>query len=830
MKEVIDILLKIELRAAVESIGLTPTPTENLITENNLYEIINAIERAILKDEEGKKIAAVCALLWTHFHNQFDLLGEYVNSAMTRIGFSPVSRMLRGEDGKIVNSSLASILEDYFQSQKYTIETLGKKLIVTEFQKRLWEELERSPRVAVSAPTSAGKSYLLCLRAVQNAALYGGVSFYIVPTVTLMNQVATDLFDISRESGVKIKILTTVDENITAQQGAIFFVLTQERITERLDFLNNNDFKLTQLIVDEVQNIERAFDIGDSNSRAKMLVDVIIDLHDRFSPRLSVVSGPRISEIRSMATALFNQPVAEQSTTSSPVVNIAYSIAPVGKCIEVKQFSELSSNHITQILENTIGATGFSKKAYNDSFHAYIFNIVSSNKGGLIFSPTSGQCRKTAQSIARRLNKSKDPRICSLATYIKATVSPSYDLAECIESKVAFHHGKLPPHIRNAIEFAIGQSLIDHVVCTTTLMQGVNIPAKTVVLRNPNLFIRDVSGEKPTLSNYEIANLRGRAGRLLRDFVGRTFILDGTSFEELEVQSSLFKPAEKKIEGNYAKVFEENREEIVYELTSKEDEFSLNSVASYIASAIYTEKLPRQWLARKGITLSVAEIGEVKARMRQLVVDEAVCKRFRYWSPFELNLIAKSADDLLLPGSVFSSGLGERLEELVRKINKIIPLRAKKYLGGKNLAEQVMPIFAANAAKWAKEIPLFDILSNSYSRKSADNTESTINMLQKDVAFGLPSLLGPVYAIKGVDSSLLSFMERGAYSKEVRLLINANVPRETAISTNMKMKQESRPLDDIVDAISFIKAKKLPYWEAVHFKHLVDLKSILADE
>jgi len=46
----------------------------------------------------------------------------------------------------------------------------------------------------------------------------------------------------------------------------------------------------------------------------------------------------------------------------------------------------------------------------------------------------------------------------------------------------------------------------------------------------------------------------------------------------------------------------------------------------------------------------------------------------------------------------------------------------------------------------------------------------------------------------------------------------------------MKMKQESRPLDDIVDAISFIKAKKLPYWEAVHFKHLVDLKSILADE
>lgn len=830
MKEAINILLKIELCAAVESIGLKSTSHEDLIIESNLYKVINAIERAILNDEDSKKIAAMCALLWTHFHKNYDLLGEYVNSAMTRIGFSPVSKMLRGEDGKIVNSSLSSMLEEHLQSQKYTIEAVGKKLIVTEFQKRLWDELERSPRVAVSAPTSAGKSYLLCLRAVQNAALYGGISFYIVPTVTLMNQVATDLFDISRESGVKIKILTTVDGEIIAQQSPIFFVLTQERITERLDFIAKDGFKLMQLIIDEVQNIERAFDVVDSNSRAKMLVDVIIDLHDRFTPRLSVVSGPRISEIRSMATALFNQPVSEQSTTSSPVVNVAYSITPVGKYIEVKQFSELSSNHLTEIFDNTIGAIGFSKKVYNDSFHAYLFNVVASNKGGLIFSPTSGQCRKTAQSIARRLHKSTDPRICSLAAYIRATVSPSYDVAECIESKVAFHHGKLPPHIRNALEFAIGQSLIDHVVCTTTLMQGVNIPAKTVVLRNPNLFIRDVSGEKPSLSNYEIANLRGRAGRLLRDFVGRTFILDGTSFEELEIQSSLFRPAEKNIDGSYAKVFEENRGEIVHVLTSKGDEFSLNSVASYIASAIYTEKFPQQWLARKGITLSATEISEIKTRMNQLVVSEAVCKRFRYWSPFELNLIAKSADDLLLPISIFSAGLGEQLESLVKKINQIIPQRTKKYLGGKNLAEQVIPIFTSNAAKWAKETPLFDILANRFSQKSSDNTESTINMLQKDVAFGLPSLLGPVYAIKGVDSSLLSFMERGAYSKEVRMLINANIPRETAISINIKMKQEARPLDDIADAISFIRTRKLPYWEAVHFKHLVDLKSILADK
>jgi PAS domain-containing protein len=828
MKDAINILLTIELQAAIKSIGLTPDKQENLITEKNLYQIINAIERASLKDGDSKKIAAMCALLWTHFHTKFDLLGEYINSVMTRIGFSPVSKMLRGEDGRIANSSLASVLEDHLQSQKYTIETQGRKLIVTEFQKRLWEELERSPRVAVSAPTSAGKSYLLCLRAIQNAATYGGVSFYIVPTITLMNQVATDLFEISRQEKVRIKILTTIDESITDSKYPIFYVLTQERITDRIAALGEDDFHLTQLIVDEVQNIERAFNIEDDNPRAKLLIDVIIDLHDRFKPKLSVVSGPRISEIKSMATSLFNDECAEVSTTSSPVVNIAYSIVPTGSCVEVKQFSELSTNHLSQVLENTIGATGFSKKTYTEKFHAYLVNVLKNNKGGLVFSPTTAQCRKTAVAISASLPKSDDSRALGLAKFIKDTVSPTYDLASCIEHKVAFHHSKLPLHVRNAVEFAIGQSMIDHVVCTTTLMQGVNIPAKTVVLRNPNLVINMKNGETPTLSNYEIANLRGRAGRLLRDFVGRTFILDGTSFEESNVQTSLLKPEEKKLDGSYSNIFEKNRDEIIYSLTSPPNAIPQNSVASYIASAVYTEKSPKKWLERKGIILNASEVQEIERRMSKLMVTEAVCRKFRYWNPFELDIIAQSANSFDVPESIYSSGLSEQLGSLITQMNRIVPERTKKYLGGKNISTNVLPVFGSNAIKWAKEKPLFEILNNSYSRTSAENTESTISMLQKDISFGIPSLLGPIYAIKEVDPSILSFIERGSYTDECRLLINANIPREIAISTSRKMKGLGVSLNSVADVIVFIGKQKLPYWEAIHFKHLVKLESILA--
>ncbi|MBB6454872.1 replicative superfamily II helicase [Salirhabdus euzebyi] len=75
--------------------------------------------------------------------------------------------------------------------------------------------------------------------------------------------------------------------------------------------------------------------------------------------------------------------------------------------------------------------------------------------------------------------------------------------------------------------------VINKVVCTTTLMQGVNLPAKNIITRNPNLFIKAKSaGDNPKLTGYEFSNLRGRAGRLMNDFVGRSIVLDEPAFED----------------------------------------------------------------------------------------------------------------------------------------------------------------------------------------------------------------------------------------------------------------------------------------------------------
>ncbi|WP_174497330.1 helicase-related protein [Salirhabdus euzebyi] len=121
----------------------------------------------------------------------------------------------------------------------------------------------------------------------------------------------------------------------------------------------------------------------------------------------------------------------------------------------------------------------------------------------------------------------------SLNDYIRDTVHKNYFLIDCIDRGIAYHHGKIPKHIRNAVEKAFKNLVINKVVCTTTLMQGVNLPAKNIITRNPNLFIKAKSaGDNPKLTGYEFSNLRGRAGRLMNDFVGRSIVLDEPAFED----------------------------------------------------------------------------------------------------------------------------------------------------------------------------------------------------------------------------------------------------------------------------------------------------------
>ena len=107
----------------------------------------------------------------------------------------------------------------------------GQSQHVSRFQRDLWTAVERSNWVSASAPTSAGKSYIVrrwfreladrAVRASRAATLVA-----VVPTRALVDEVSRALSDELPE-GIKVRTLPFGSEGAGPVE---VFVLTQERL------------------------------------------------------------------------------------------------------------------------------------------------------------------------------------------------------------------------------------------------------------------------------------------------------------------------------------------------------------------------------------------------------------------------------------------------------------------------------------------------------------------------------------------------------------------------------------------------------------------------
>ena len=88
-----------------------------------------------------------------------------------------------------LNLYLIEYFEDVYKRQ---VEVCGKKYLLTDFQERIWDCMDRDKLIGISAPTSAGKSFVILLKLVERLSMENLDIVYIVPTLSLVNQVTED--------------------------------------------------------------------------------------------------------------------------------------------------------------------------------------------------------------------------------------------------------------------------------------------------------------------------------------------------------------------------------------------------------------------------------------------------------------------------------------------------------------------------------------------------------------------------------------------------------------------------------------------------------------
>ncbi|WEA01703.1 DEAD/DEAH box helicase [Mucilaginibacter sp. SJ] len=793
-KEVLNQLLDIDLRSNAAKFKFIPS-FEYSLTKDFIAECIQVVDTLsyTMTEEADRHLVTISALLWTYAKDKWLGLEDYLILFLTRRGFAPTATMLdetyiQSQEKFKSQRSLFNQFAVTLNQVKFQIRVAERSFLITSFQKEVWDAVNNNRMVGVSAPTSAGKSYIILIKMMELLLERIGPVIYIVPTLSLVAQVATDI----KRQLSSFNIDCQVETSYNHQQHApnLVYVLTQEKALAAFSTTERSFESLRLLVVDEIQNVERVAESRDQ--RAKILFDLMIDMKNTLEIDKIILSGPRVTNIDVLGKDIFGIDGYKASTRNSPVVNLTYSLKKINSHeFRFKQYCDLNAEAKSLKIENQQTLQGYGQTMYTAKYLGYFgafMSCFSQDESNIIFSPTAGASRKMAEELRVASDNRNDDYLVQLSKYLAETVHEDFSLSDTVLSGIAYHNGKLPHHVRNAIEDGIKKRYIRNIVCTTTLLQGVNLPVQNIVIRNPNLFERSQNGERPQLTSYEAANLRGRAGRLLKDFIGRTYVLDEDSFTDItDRQTSMFENTEKNITTGYKDVFQNYQQNIVGDLNQNTGQTSANVQYAYLLTYVRQTVLRHgenasNRMREVGISLPDNVLSSVIAEMNDLEVSKEICLANRYWDPLDLNKLSQVSTEWDLPTSASDSSIAVKLKNILLNLKENFPVYYNRLFGIQE-NENFDPLMTAcrNAESWLKGHSLKRILSGNYFDNN-DKIERTIVLLQNKISFDLPMLLKPLYDIRVPNHMFLRFLETGAYQPMIRRLIEMNIPRETAIS------------------------------------------------
>ncbi|HDR9008253.1 TPA: DEAD/DEAH box helicase [Burkholderia vietnamiensis] len=419
------------------------------------------------------------------------------------------------------------------------IQVLGAPVLLTDFQADVWEELIERQFLSIAAPTSAGKSFLI--QTYLKSLIGEGERLldvaYIVPSRSLIHEVQASL-SAAFAAFPNAPIISSVpraDDRLAVNRSRIF-VFTQERLRTAMD---EAALTLDVLIVDEAQQIS-------DGSRGMLLLSCLEDMHRRAPAAkiLFITPGSRSGGPIGSLLGLGDLPTVE--TALRPVrQNLIY----VDFITEKKQKLLNLSLHRDAESPLSLGMIELEKKGGTTEQQRFLSATVTLGGDGqnLVYASGKASAEKLAVGIVRLTQQKRQGSVSlkELSDFIRRHVHPEYALANCVEEGVAFHYGNMPTNITKAIEDCFSAGEIKYLVCTSTLLQGVNLPARNIFIHNPR------KGKGNPMGPDDFWNLAGRAGRLAKDTHGNVFLVDYAKWDRKPIEE----PRQREVVPSLTKAF-----------------------------------------------------------------------------------------------------------------------------------------------------------------------------------------------------------------------------------------------------------------------------------
>jgi len=373
-------------------------------------------------------------------------------------------------------------------SQAHSANFWQDDVMRTREQRALQQFNTDHSEVTVIAPTSYGKSEMLISRALN--ALPAAVCI-IVPSKALIAQTKADVVRQSRSRSANASTRVITHPEAYNGESSFIAILTQERL-HRL-FVDNPNLKFDQLLVDEAQNI-----LGD-DARSVELSQVVLIARKR-NPRLEIAyytpfleEPERIHHVNEADLNVRSRSVDEQ------VKSEWFYFGEVGMPLHV----------FDQYLNRSVPTS----RAIPEDEAEAVIQLAGNRTIAYVNKP------RHAQALALRIaEKTGTVELSPLAekalSAISDLVDKDYVLVDAIRHGVLFHHGQIPDVLRQYVENLFREDSASEkrfLVTTSTLLEGVNTPADTMVMMS-------VGKGRGNLTPSSFRNLVGRVARFSQIF------------------------------------------------------------------------------------------------------------------------------------------------------------------------------------------------------------------------------------------------------------------------------------------------------------------------
>ena len=397
------------------------------------------------------------------------------------------------------------------------VETTGHWIEVNEFQQRFWTGASSARWLSASGPTASGKTFLVLQWLVdQLGSGHATIAVYLAPTRALVSEIETSLQHLLKgRKGLEVSSLPLRTKFDAARAGGsrLILVLTQERMHLLANVLGR-DFSVDLMIVDE------AHKIGDGG-RGVILQDAV-ERAGRLNPQMKLVFISPATQ--NPAELLADAPAG---TTTAAVDSDAPTVLQnVILATQAKGKPKLWNLIIRQGgAEFEIGTLQLANSPTTIAKRLAFVAAAAGERGGtLVYANGAAESEDIADLISQlqsdQESPSIDPELAALADLARKGVHPHFRLAPLVERGVAFHFGNMPSLLRLEIERLFKSGKIRFLVCTSTLVEGVNLSCRTIVVRGPR------KGQGNPMEPHDFWNLAGRAGRWGDEFQGNIICLD----------------------------------------------------------------------------------------------------------------------------------------------------------------------------------------------------------------------------------------------------------------------------------------------------------------